>query len=366
MSDYMKNMRTIIGHAPILQCGASVIVVNKSGEILLQRRCDNDCWGYHGGSVELDEVVEDAAKRELYEETGLIAESLELFGVFSGADMHYIYPNGDEVSNVDIVYICREWTGSLKPQASEVNDLRFFAPAQLPENISPPNVKPLSQYVEKLTKGLIKNGISIVYGTGNPAKLSSMRETLAPIGIHVVGLSETGIRIPDVDESGDSPLENARIKALAYYNVLKRPVFACDSGLYIDGLAEGEQPGVHVRVICGKRLNDQEMIDHYAGIAERLGGKALARYKNGICLIVGDGEVYEHFGDDISGEAFYLVSAPHPKRVEGYPLDSLSVHLGSGEYYYDRDGRSADTSMVSWRAGFRAFFLEHLHTNERV
>ena len=65
-------------------------------------------------------------------------------------------------------------------------------------------------------------------------------------------------------------------------------------------------------------------------------------------------------------KAFYLVSEPHPKRVEGYPLDSLSIHIGSGEYYYDRDGRSADFSMDSWRAGFRAFFLEHLHMNRGV
>ena len=199
-----------------------------------------------------------------------------------------------------------------------------------------------------------------IYGTGNPAKLASMRETLAPVGIHVIGLNETGVNVPAVDETGASPLENARIKALAYYNVLKRPVFACDSGLYIDGLADGEQPGVHVRMVGGKRLSDDEMINHYAAIARRLGGKTNARYKNGICLIMGDGEMYEHFGDDISGETFCLVAAPHSKRVEGYPLDSLSVHIGSGEYYYDLDDNFADFSMVSWRAGFQAFFREHL------
>lgn len=53
-------------------------------------RKDNHCWGYAGGSVEPDEDVEEAAKRELYEETGLVANKLELFGTFSGKDMHYI------------------------------------------------------------------------------------------------------------------------------------------------------------------------------------------------------------------------------------------------------------------------------------
>ena len=57
-------------------------------------------------------------------------------------------------------------------------------------------------------------------------------------------------------------IENARIKALAYYAALKRPVFTCDSGLYIDGLADSEQPGVHVRMVNGKRLTDDEMVVH--------------------------------------------------------------------------------------------------------
>ena len=106
-------------------------------------------WGYAGGSVELDEPVEDAAKRELFEETGLIAMELELFGVFSGKDTHYIYPNGDEVSNIDIVYICRKYTGSLICQEGEVDKLKFFKSNELPDNIFEPIKKALYQWVEK-------------------------------------------------------------------------------------------------------------------------------------------------------------------------------------------------------------------------
>ncbi|HHW67843.1 MAG: hypothetical protein PWP07_1405 [Epulopiscium sp.] len=151
MAEYIKTLRKMVGHTPILQCGASVIVENERGEILLQLRKDNHCWGYAGGSVELDEEVEEAAKRELYEETGLIAHELELFGVFSGKDMHYIYPNGDEVSNIDLVYICKSYSGDLKMQQDEVIDLKFFPLFDLPENISPPNVKALKEYVRKRT-----------------------------------------------------------------------------------------------------------------------------------------------------------------------------------------------------------------------
>ena len=149
MSNYIMDLRTIVGHRPLLQVGASVIVVDSENRILLQLRSDNHCWGYAGGSVELDEVVEEAAKRELFEETGLIAESLELFGVFSGKDTHYIYPNGDEVSNVDIVYVCKQYTGKLRCQDGEVDALKFFPIDEIPENISKPIRKPLSKWIEQ-------------------------------------------------------------------------------------------------------------------------------------------------------------------------------------------------------------------------
>lgn len=149
MSGYIMDLRKLVGHRPILQVGASVIVEDSDGRILLQKRKDNHCWGYAGGSVELDERVEEAAKRELFEETGLKALSLELFGVFSGEEMHYVYPNGDEVSNVDIVYICRDYRGSLKKQESEVLELSFFSVESIPKEISPPNAEPIKQWMNQ-------------------------------------------------------------------------------------------------------------------------------------------------------------------------------------------------------------------------
>ena len=148
MTEYIKYLRQYVGHGPVLQVGASVIVEDTQGRILLQKRKDNHCWGYHGGSVELDEKVEDAAARELYEETGLVADDLQLWRVFSGPQTHYVYPNGDEVSNIDLVFICRKFHGEIKKQESEVEELRFFALSEIPENISPPIAGALNAYIE--------------------------------------------------------------------------------------------------------------------------------------------------------------------------------------------------------------------------
>ena len=146
MSNYILDLRKIVGHRPLIQVGSGIIVEDELGRVLLQLRADNKCWSYCGGSMEIDEQAEETARRELLEETGLIAEQLELFGVFSGPDYHYVYPNGDEVSNVDIVFLCRSYSGQLKCQAGEVDDLRFFPADDLPENLSPPIIKPLMQW----------------------------------------------------------------------------------------------------------------------------------------------------------------------------------------------------------------------------
>lgn len=145
---YVNELRRYVGHMPIMHTCASVIVENEKGQILLQKRRDNGFWAYSGGAVELFERVEDAAARELFEECGITALELELFGVFSGEEQHYIYPNGDEVSTVDIVYICRSYSGELKMQEEEVTELRFFDIDDLPP-LSPPTVTPMKEYIRK-------------------------------------------------------------------------------------------------------------------------------------------------------------------------------------------------------------------------
>ena len=118
--------------------------------MLLQKRADNGCWSYHGGAVELGEKVEDAAVRELLEETGLRANTLRLYGVFSGEGYAYTYPNGDMVHNIDHVYICEDFTGEPRADGVEITELRWFSVFDIPENISPPVRIPLTQFMKEM------------------------------------------------------------------------------------------------------------------------------------------------------------------------------------------------------------------------
>ena len=149
MNDYIKNMRKYIGHERLLTVGAGVIIY-KDNKFLLQKRKDDGTWAVHGGAIELGENVEEAAKRELFEETGLVAHSLELLGVFSGKEMFHTYPNGDQVAMVCIEFLCDDYSGEMVSQSDETTDLQWFDFDGLPDNITPTNVPMIKKALEVL------------------------------------------------------------------------------------------------------------------------------------------------------------------------------------------------------------------------
>lgn len=195
--------------------------------------------------------------------------------------------------------------------------------------------------------------MKLLYGTTNKAKLELMQRALSPIGIEVIGLKDVGREIPEVLETGDTPLENAMIKAKAYYHAFKTPVFSCDSGLYFDGISEDEQPGVYVRRVGDKELDDEEMTAHYASLSAKHGGSLIGRYKNAIYFILSENEHFSTMDISIATEPFILSSIPHKKKVDGFPLDRLSKDIKSGEYYYDMKNPTLTTGTEE---GLRTFF----------
>jgi len=194
--------------------------------------------------------------------------------------------------------------------------------------------------------------VKIVYGTTNTAKVEFMRKRVAHFEIEILCLNDVNAPKLHVEECGNNPLENARIKAKAYYDALKMPVFSADSGLYIDRLDDARQPGINVRGV-GDWMDDDAAIAHYSALAVEFGGKVRAQIKNAICFIDANGVMHEYMGEDIASEPFYLVTTPHKSRRKGFPLDSLSVDIASGMYYNDKDDNSKYSQGID---GFAAFF----------
>lgn len=198
--------------------------------------------------------------------------------------------------------------------------------------------------------------MQILYGTTNQAKLDSMKRLAAPLGIEIIGLRELNQPLPQVEETGNSPLENAKIKAKAYYEAFSMPVFSCDSGLYFDELPDVLQPGTHIRRVHGKELTDEEMQSYYGNLAKNYGGRLTGRYRNAIAFVWDEETEFSSFDEMLATEPFWLVEKAHKKYVKGYPLDSLSVDIETGKYYYDMEEKTVDESAIM--QGFLKFFEE--------
>lgn len=197
--------------------------------------------------------------------------------------------------------------------------------------------------------------MKLLYGTGNPAKLQAMKKRLEDLDIEIIGLKELNAPIPEVPEDGNTPLENARQKATAYYKAFGIPVFSCDSGLYIENIPEELQPGVHVRTIKGVYLSDQEMLEYYTGMAKQY-GDLTARYRNAICLVMDENRSYESMDERLASEPFIITSKQHKDKIlnKGFPIDSISIDIKTGKYYYDLQDGELDQLAVE--DGFLEFF----------
>lgn len=146
--DYIKYMRSLIGNKPMFLVGAGVLVQNLDKKILLIKRTDNNMWGIPGGSSELGETFEETAVREVFEETGLTIKKLDLFSIFSGKSMHYIYPNGDEVYNTVCIFTSNDYSGDLKADDFESSEVGFFNLKELPQNLHLPDKLILDKYID--------------------------------------------------------------------------------------------------------------------------------------------------------------------------------------------------------------------------
>lgn len=153
--DYIGDLQKLIGKRPIITTGANVILINENDEILLHHRTDGDWWGLPGGAMELAETTEETPRREVYEEVNIKCGKLELFNVSSGSDFYYKYPDGNEVYNVTITYVCRDYLGEIIVAKTEGKDARFFKLDEIPNNLSKPVEPIIKEYIQKCTGGVI-------------------------------------------------------------------------------------------------------------------------------------------------------------------------------------------------------------------
>lgn len=147
---YFMDLRKELGHRPLVLTGSGVAIINDKGEILLGKRTDNGFWDIPAGSMELAESFEECARREAEEETGLKCGRMDFLMELSGKDTFYTYPNGDQIYDAVIFYICFDYSGDMKVQEEEVAEQAFFDLDKLPEPLAPNMSKIIKKVKEYL------------------------------------------------------------------------------------------------------------------------------------------------------------------------------------------------------------------------
>ncbi|MFC4560153.1 GNAT family N-acetyltransferase [Virgibacillus kekensis] len=133
---YIEDLRALVGHHPLIFVGSVTVIVDERGRLLLQqRKSPYGVWGLTGGLMELGESTEDVARREIYEETGLKVNKLNLINVYSGPKQYIKAANNDEFYVVTIAYYAEGFEGELNVDESESIRFEFYYPNELPENI---------------------------------------------------------------------------------------------------------------------------------------------------------------------------------------------------------------------------------------
>lgn len=172
--------------------------------------------------------------------------------------------------------------------------------------------------------------MKVLFATTNQAKILKYKKALEKKGIELLTIQDLDFKL-DIDENGKDALENAYIKAKAYYDVTGLPTIGMDNTLFIEELAMDKQPGTYVRRVNGKELTDDEMILYYSNLVKENGGRLTAKWIYGM-VVYTKKRIHEF---SWCKDKFYFVNKPSNIRNPGYPLDSLSILPEYNKYFVE-------------------------------
>jgi XTP/dITP diphosphohydrolase len=162
----------------------------------------------------------------------------------------------------------------------------------------------------------------LVIATHNPGKLAEMRELLSPRGVEAISAGELGLAEPE--ETGDSFVVNARIKAVAAAQAARLPAFADDSGLVVDAL-DGA-PGIFSARWAGPTKDFTVAMTRIERLLQERGAREPAQrsahFVSALCVAWPDGHV-----EEVEARADGTLVWP-PRGTAGFGYDPMFLPDG--------------------------------------
>ena len=200
-----------------------------------------------------------------------------------------------------------------------------------------------------------------LFATTNKAKIKRYGTMLKEKGIEILTLEDFNLEV-DVDESGNNPIENAIIKATEYNKISNMITIAMDDGLFLNNVPDDMQPGTHVRRVNGKRLNDNEMIEHYISLVNKYGdnGNLNGFFLKGVAIVNRD-EIYK-----FEYKTLRTFSNKQSKIIdEGYPLASIQIVQPFGKFKTELNDEEEKIVMNEEKNSIVGFITETINKIEK-
>lgn len=122
---YIKEIRDLVGHRPLIMTSASGALLDQQGAVLLQERADTGDWGFPGGYMEFGESFEQTVKREFKEDAGIEIVPVKQLAILD--QDFYTYPNGDRVQPINAFYLVEETSAKhYQPKLQKRQPLNIF------------------------------------------------------------------------------------------------------------------------------------------------------------------------------------------------------------------------------------------------
>lgn len=191
---------------------------------------------------------------------------------------------------------------------------------------------------------------SFIIASNNAHKVSELERILNPLGIKALTAKQAGIDLGDVEETGTTFAENARLKAKAAFERCNMPSIADDSGLTVDAL--NGAPGVYSARYAGQGTSDSDKINklltELQGVSEK---DRTAAFVCSICCILEDGSMIE-----VSGKCQGTI-AFEPKGEGGFGYDPVFIVDGGASFAQLSD---SDKDKISHRGNALRALKEEL------